>query len=87
VEQSSNDENGCGIGSARIEAQTRAIPNLERFYAVSAIAQIIKNCKVLLVRGFQSHQILNLELLGCKPLHLKVCDSPAAQCDNLICNQ
>jgi hypothetical protein len=28
---------------------TAAIPNSERFYAVSAITQIIKNCKVLLV--------------------------------------
>jgi hypothetical protein len=42
------------IDSARLEAQTRAIPNLERFYAVPAIAQIIKNCKVLWDASFSA---------------------------------
>jgi hypothetical protein len=40
-----------------------AIPNSERFYAVSAIDLIIKNCKLLAWQGFQGYPFLNLELL------------------------
>jgi hypothetical protein len=52
-----------------------AIPNSERFYAVSAIDLIIKNCKLLAWQGFQGYPFLNLELLEQKTsilVHLRI---------------
>ena len=45
---------------AYADRQATAKINSERFCVIPAIHQFVKNCQALLVKEFQSHEILNL---------------------------